>query len=88
MEYEWVLPTRHRLPQLQAMLDQCVATGMTTPGTILVSEEDYSVKNNGICDTSARMGNYDLKSEGIAAKIQEAYSRGLVGRFSLDRPFN
>lgn len=72
MEYgTWVLPTRNRVAQLQAMLNQCVATGMTTPGTILVSENDYSVNELAYSMLQLPHGWHVMvvKSEGLAAKI-------------------
>lgn len=75
----WVLPTRGRPAQLQAMLDQCVATGMSTPGTILVSRQDHD--ENGEAYTSLRLPRdwavMQVESEGLAAKIQEWYAGGL-----------
>ena len=79
MEYgTWVLPTRNRVAQLQRMLDQCVATGMSTPGTILVSEDD-AVNEQGYSALRLPHGWHimTVKSEGLAAKIQEWYSGGL-----------
>lgn len=80
MEYGiWVLPTRDRVAQLQAMLDQCVSTGMTTPGTILVSEGDWAINEKHYSDLQLPDGwkVMIVKSEGLAAKIQEWYTGGL-----------
>lgn len=72
----WLLPTRRRLTQLQAFLNQAVATGLSTPGMILVHHAEY-------CELSQQYETMDLPkgwrvvttdAEGMAAKVQEAYT--------------
>lgn len=77
----WFLPTRRRLGQLQAMLDQCVATGMTTPGRILVQDDEFEELYDGYANLRLPVGweVSAVSAEGMAAKVQWAYATGLHG---------
>jgi hypothetical protein len=74
----WLLPTRNRLEQLQNFLSACVTTGMTTPGRVLVQQAELADMQPWYdeLDLPAGWCVIPVESEGMAAKIQEAYASG------------
>lgn len=74
----WLLPTKGRIHQLQAFLDQCQATGISTPGIILVHADELAENLEWYNGLRLPLG-WKVRPttvEGMAAKIQEAYSTG------------
>ena len=79
----WLLPTRRRLIQLQAFFDQAIATGISTPGVILVemSEFDELIDEYNALRLPNGWSVASVNAEGMAAKVREAYAGGICGPF-------
>lgn len=77
----WLLPTRRRIPQLQTFLCALAETNVSTPGRILVELSELTEEMNGYdaLDLPAGWDIVGVKSDGMAAKVQEAYASGVCG---------
>ena len=75
----WFLPSSHRIQQLQAMINQMVETGLSTPGRIIVNYEELE-KHIAEYDALQMPSDWDVigtHAEGMAEKVQEAYINGV-----------
>jgi hypothetical protein len=77
----WLLPVRRRVGRLQEFLDEMVATGLSTPGLVLVEENELSelIEDYGDIELPPDWRIVGVPAEGLSAKVQYAYSHGLCG---------
>jgi len=59
----WLLPTRERPHNLKRFFDQALATGLSTPGRIIVGEEDFTKNHVQYLDIVKKLQplNWDVK---------------------------
>lgn len=77
----WLLPSRRRIPQLQAFLSQAIATGLSTPGYILVKSNELA-ELRAEYDALSLPPNWSIvgvDADGAMGTIQKAYESGLIG---------
>lgn len=77
----WLLPTRRRLDKLRLFFQHARATGMTTPGRILVEEKELAELTDEYfaLDLPNGWDVVGVPAEGMAAKVQYAYANGVCG---------
>lgn len=71
----WFLPSRRRLGQLQLLLHRMMATGISTPGRILVEANELAelIKEYDALQLPPDWDIVAVPAEGLAAKVQFAY---------------
>ena len=77
----WLMPSRRRIPQLQQFFEHCRATGISTPGRVLVEDEELTeliveYRSITLPDGWLIVG---VHAEGMAEKIEYAYAEGYCG---------
>lgn len=77
----WLLPTRQRIEKLQAALDSMIATGISTPGLILVQAQELaeSVLHYSRLRLPPNWEVVGVAGDGAMGKSQEAFETGLCG---------
>lgn len=77
----WLLPSRRRPHELKRFFAAAIAAGMTTPGVVIIQEDEFRELSDEYCQLDLPSGwtFFLSKSEGMAAKCQELYSVGISG---------
>lgn len=75
MRGAWLLPTRRRLPTLKRFLDAARATGVSTPGMILVQEAEYVklMDEYAALELPAGWRIVPTRAEGMGDKFREVW---------------
>lgn len=71
----WLLPSRRRLGKLQTFFDSAVSNGMTTPGVVLVQQEELKDLRDEY-DRLVKPDNWRIlptQGEGLADKCREVW---------------
>src|SRR5208282_5930759 len=72
----WLLPSRRRPLEVERCLTAAMDAGLSTPGLVLVQEEDFEELREQYLSIPLPEGwaFYTTKSNGLAAKCQEVYT--------------
>ncbi len=72
---KWYLPTRRRLQKLGAFLASAEQTGISTPGTIIVQEDEFNELQDGYLALKLPDGwSFSLtEADGMGAKLKELW---------------